>query len=84
MHIRVVRFLNFLGGHTPNPLPGGGEPPPGPTPSTASGAFGASGRAGRASRAQPPPYANPGYATDSDRRLAFALACISVVKMSTS
>jgi hypothetical protein len=47
----------------PNPLPGGGEPPPGPTPSTASGAFGGSGRAGRASRAQPPPYANPGYAT---------------------
>jgi hypothetical protein len=32
----------------PNPLPGGGKPPPGPTPSTASGAFGASGRAGRA------------------------------------
>jgi hypothetical protein len=25
----------------PNPLPGGGEPPPGPTPSAASGAFSA-------------------------------------------
>jgi hypothetical protein len=48
----------------PNPLPGGGLPPPGPTPSTAGGAKGAGGRAGRASRAQPPPYANPGYATD--------------------
>jgi hypothetical protein len=47
----------------PNPPSERGRPPPGPTPSTASGAVGASGRAGRASRAQPPPYANPGYAT---------------------
>jgi hypothetical protein len=53
----------------PNPLPEGDHPPPGPTLSTASGAFGTSCRAGRASRAQPPSYANPGYATVEAERL---------------
>jgi hypothetical protein len=39
MHIRVVRFFKIVSGVIPpNPLPGGGKPPPGPTPSTASGA----------------------------------------------
>jgi hypothetical protein len=66
MHIRVVRFLKFSRGDNPEPPSRRESPAPGPTPSTAEGA---SGRAGRASRAQPPPYANPCYATGESCRI---------------
>jgi hypothetical protein len=66
MHIRVVRFLKFSrGSYSRTPFREGATPP-GPTRSMASGAVGAGSRAGRTSRGQPPPYANPGYATDSN------------------